>query len=196
MKKTGIVLGFIGLIIIVLIISIPISNDFVAKNVVKKIEDIPFPERTEYIESAYLAGKLVGNGNGMQYFGAILVKSEQPFEELLNYYESYNDDNWHFIVEKQLKKDIQIIEHGNLSFQTNIKSNDYYIVYSFLAGDEDDDYMNDSDNHHIFAINTVCNYDQDIIPYLHAPAGTAYIRSANGKFEVDDGTKPIVIEKQ
>lgn len=138
MKKTGIVLGFIGLIIIVLIIvliiSIPISNDFVAKNVVKKIEDIPLPERTEYIESAYLAGKLVGNGNGMQYFGAILVKSEQPFEELLNYYESYNDDNWHFIVEKQLKKDIQIIEHGNLSFQTNIKSNDYYIVYSWEKG--------------------------------------------------------------
>lgn len=68
--------------------------------------------------------------------------------------------------------------------------------WNFLAGDENDDYMNDSDNHHIFAINTVCNYDQDIIPYLHAPAGTAYIRSANGKFEVDDGTKPIVIEKQ
>ena len=68
--------------------------------------------------------------------------------------------------------------------------------WNFLAGDEDDDYMNDSDNHHIFAINTVCNYDQDIIPYLNAPAGTAYIRSTNGKFEVDDGTKPIVIEKQ
>ena len=66
----------------------------------------------------------------------------------------------------------------------------------FLAGDEDDNYMNDSDNHHILAINTVCNCDQDIIPYLHSPVGTAYIRSANGKFEIDDGTKPIVIEKQ
>lgn len=89
---------------------------------------------TEYDYEEMEDNGLFGNGNGMQYFGAILVKSEQPFEELLNYYESYNDDNWHFIVEKQLKKDIQIIEHGNLSFQTNIKSNDYYIVYSWGKG--------------------------------------------------------------
>lgn len=68
--------------------------------------------------------------------------------------------------------------------------------WRFYAGDEDDDYMADSSNCHVFAINTVCNYDNDIIPYLHSPVGTAFIRVANGKFEVDDGSKPISIEKQ
>ena len=36
------------------------------------------PKNTELIESIYKAGKLVGNGNGMQYFGVILIKSERP----------------------------------------------------------------------------------------------------------------------
>lgn len=30
--------------------------------------------------------------------------------------------------------------------------------WRFLAGDEDEAYMNDSSNHHIFSINTICNY--------------------------------------
>ena len=68
--------------------------------------------------------------------------------------------------------------------------------WNFLAGNEDDDYMNDSNNHHIFAINTVCNYDEDIIPYLHSPIGSAFIRVNGGIFEEDDGSKPMVIEKQ
>lgn len=66
----------------------------------------------------------------------------------------------------------------------------------FTAGNEDDAYMNNSDNHHIFAINTVCNYDKDIIPYLKSPVGSAYIRVNNSEFEPDDGSKPIFIDKQ
>ena len=44
--------------------------------------------------------------------------------------------------------------------------------WRFLAGDEDEAYMNDSSNHHVFSINTICNYDRDIIPYIHAESGT------------------------
>ena len=40
--------------------------------------------------------------------------------------------------------------------------------WCFLAGNEDDAYMNDTKNHHVYAINTACNYDPDIIPYLHS----------------------------
>lgn len=68
--------------------------------------------------------------------------------------------------------------------------------WNFLSGNEDDAYMNNPDNHHIFALNTVCNYDNDIIPLLHSPIGTAYIRSEGGQFVIDDGTKSIVIEKE
>jgi len=68
--------------------------------------------------------------------------------------------------------------------------------WRFLAGNEDEKYMNNSKNHHIFAINTICNYDSDIIPYLKSNIGTAFIRIEGNKFEEDDGSKSILIEKQ
>ena len=68
--------------------------------------------------------------------------------------------------------------------------------WRFMAGNEDDEYMNNPNNHHIFAINTICNYDKDIIPYLKSKVGSVYIRTNDKYFEVDDGTKPIFVDKQ
>ena len=68
--------------------------------------------------------------------------------------------------------------------------------WRFLAGDEDESYMNDSSNHHVLSINTICNYDRDIIPYIHAEIGSVYIRTGSNTFEIDDGSKPIFVDKQ
>ena len=68
--------------------------------------------------------------------------------------------------------------------------------WRFLAGDEDDSYVNNPNNLHLLAINTICNYDKDIIPYLKSEVGRAYIRMGSNNIEVDDGTKEKFIEKQ
>lgn len=68
--------------------------------------------------------------------------------------------------------------------------------WRFLAGNEDEKYTDNPDNLHIFAINTVCNYDPDIIPYLSAEYGNAFIRTSNDSFNIDDGTQEIYISKQ
>lgn len=68
--------------------------------------------------------------------------------------------------------------------------------WRFMAGNEDNEYMNNSNHHHIFAINTICNYDRNIIPYLKSKIGSAYIRVNSNKFEIDDGSKSIFVEKQ
>lgn len=68
--------------------------------------------------------------------------------------------------------------------------------WCFLKGDEDDEYMNNPDNHHIFALNTVCNYDPDIMEYLDAPYDTRLIRISEDKFILDDGETPIKMIKQ
>ena len=65
--------------------------------------------------------------------------------------------------------------------------------WRFFAGDEDDEYVNNPENTHIFKINTVCNYDPSIMRYLHSEAGSAYIRVDQNRFEPDDGSKPIFI---
>lgn len=50
--------------------------------------------------------------------------------------------------------------------------------WRFFAGDETQDYVDNPDNTSIYAVNTICNYDLAIIPYLNSPEGTAFGRIA------------------
>ena len=50
--------------------------------------------------------------------------------------------------------------------------------WRFLAGDESDEYMADSSNHSVYAVNTIANYDPSIIPLLDSPEGSAFDRAA------------------
>ena len=68
--------------------------------------------------------------------------------------------------------------------------------WRFFKGDEDEEYMNNPDNFHIFALNTICNYDRDIIPYLHSKIGSEFIRISSNEFELDNKDKKIYMEKQ
>lgn len=52
--------------------------------------------------------------------------------------------------------------------------------WAFLAGDESREYMDDVSNHNIYDVNTIANYDPEIIPLLDAPVGSAYIRTPSG----------------
>jgi len=52
--------------------------------------------------------------------------------------------------------------------------------WSFLAGDESDAYLDDPANFAIYDVNTIANYDPEIIASLEAPIGSAFIRGAIG----------------
>jgi hypothetical protein len=56
--------------------------------------------------------------------------------------------------------------------------------WRFTAGDESDDYLNDAANFELYDVNTIANYDPDIIPYLNSPPGSAFVRDEDtGGFE-------------
>ena len=116
------------------VISLPLINNHTAYKVEKALCEIPLPEETELIESLSQAGKLTGNGNGMQYFGAILIRSELSLEELDAYYSDYRSNEWECLVETQEGKPIEVIDHGTLQFTEEIKDSGYYIVYSGGSG--------------------------------------------------------------
>ena len=61
-------------------------------------------------------------------------------------------------------------------------TNDTDSGWRFFAGDEDEEYTNNPDNFHIFALNTICNYDEAIIPYLEYPINSVLSKSAANKF--------------
>lgn len=141
MKKLGKLVYIIIILpvvaIVAFMISIPIVNDASASKITEELQEIPLPEKTEYIEAVSKAGKMTGNGNGMQYFGAILVKSELPVEELDGYYSAYREREWDCVVEEQAGQEIACIEHGTLSFETDLSEGEqYYIIYSWGSGNE------------------------------------------------------------
>jgi hypothetical protein len=63
--------------------------------------------------------------------------------------------------------------------------NDVDSGWRFMSGFESDDYMNDPANHGIYDVNTIANYDPDIVPFLHAPVGSAFERKTRtGKLQL------------
>lgn len=59
--------------------------------------------------------------------------------------------------------------------------------WRFFAGNESDEYLDDPDNSGVFCLNTIANYDRDIIPFLDSPIGSAFYRDPEtGDFVLDE----------
>ncbi len=57
--------------------------------------------------------------------------------------------------------------------------------WRFMAGDETEEYMDNAENMAIYDVNTIANYDQEIIPLLDSPIGSAFARDNSGKLVED-----------
>jgi hypothetical protein len=60
----------------------------------------------------------------------------------------------------------------------------------FMSGDETQAYMDDPGNTAIYDVNTIANYDAEIIPYLTAPAGSSFARQRDHQSGVLGPLKP------
>ena len=135
MKKGTVMLVTLVVLLLMFLLSIPIVNDNVAKKTAERIKDTQLPNDSEYVESFSAAGKLVGNGNGMQYLGGILIRSEQSLEALKMYYSQFSQNEWEFIVENQKGRNVSMIEQGTLRLESDAEGDNYFIVYTW--GDND-----------------------------------------------------------
>ena len=50
--------------------------------------------------------------------------------------------------------------------------------WRFLSGEESQEYLDNPAHHEIYEVNTIANYDPDIIPFLAAPAGSSFTRES------------------
>jgi hypothetical protein len=62
--------------------------------------------------------------------------------------------------------------------------------WHFFAGDESQEYCDNHQNFEIYNVNTIANYDPEIIPLLDKAIGTAWVRNAEGKFEQEELKPP------
>ncbi len=65
--------------------------------------------------------------------------------------------------------------------------------WRFFAGDETEEYMLNPENIGVYDLNTLCNYDREIMPYLTEPAGSTFYRDKEGAFQKGEPPAP---EKQ
>jgi hypothetical protein len=49
--------------------------------------------------------------------------------------------------------------------------------WTFMSGTESQEYTDDADNWALYEVNTIANYDQDIIPHLNVPYKSAFSRN-------------------
>ncbi len=65
-------------------------------------------------------------------------------------------------------------------------ANDLDSGWRMMAGDESEEYMDEPSNHEVYDVNTIANYDPDIVPLLDAPLGAQFERSDGGRFVAVD----------
>jgi hypothetical protein len=76
------ILKYIGIILLCLLIPaalafVPIANNIIIKKYTNELKNFKLNATYEILEKDDICGKLVGNGNGMQYFSALLIRSEE-----------------------------------------------------------------------------------------------------------------------
>ncbi len=68
--------------------------------------------------------------------------------------------------------------------------------WRFLRGDEDEEYMAQTEKHKVYALPTIIQHDPDIEPFLNAPIGSRFIRIDDHTFMADDGERRIFMMKR
>ncbi len=118
MKKGRYIILTIILLIVAFYLTVHIANNHIAETLKQKLLDCPLPAGTQLLESESFAGKMSGNGNGMQWYGIILVKSSQNETTLHEWFSSTmeHDADESLMIFKQNSPDI--FETGSKTFNS------------------------------------------------------------------------------
>ncbi len=137
-RRANVVAGLLGAVIlmgmVLLAASIPlINNACTAANHVR-LTDLPLPENTVCVEVISHTGRLVGNGNGVQFFAAMLVESTQSLQDLQEYYAPHA-----CTVQEQAGQIVEQIDGNSVNIKlllqrTLDEDKTYYLVYAWGDG--------------------------------------------------------------
>jgi len=118
LKRLAILLLVLSPVLIYM--SVSAVNDRIAESLTDALLAVPLPPETKLLDSQTIAGRQYGNGNGMQYFGMLLVSSDLSADELLSHYKSHLPDAESLDVERQ---ESQMIP-GNMDYMFEYWEND------------------------------------------------------------------------
>ena len=111
-------------------IGIVITNNSIADKIERELVSYELPTNTKLVDSISAAAKLTGNGNGMQYMGAILVDSDLSAEELKEYYSTEFD-----FIEVNVQETVNLDFIQRVTFNADIKPGEK-TYYSIICWDD------------------------------------------------------------
>ncbi len=117
MKKVRFIILTVVLLIIAFYLSIHIANNHIAETMKQKLLDCSLPAGTQLLESESFAGKMSGNGNGMQWYGIILVKSSQDETALYEWFNGMMNDDADESLMVFEQNSPEIFDAGNKTFK-------------------------------------------------------------------------------
>jgi hypothetical protein len=133
------ILKYIGIILLCLIIPaalafVPIGNNIILKKHTYELMNHKLNATYEILAKDDKCGKLVGNGNGMQYFSALLIHSEKNLK-----WENSDLEGVYLIEVNDTSFDDFMNEYDYSNYCNNIKkkiieisnTENYYVLYSF-----------------------------------------------------------------
>lgn len=132
---TVIIVAAMFIVLVAIPFSVAIVNDSLAAHALNDIKALPLPENSKILSEYAVAGKVSGNGNGMQYFGAVLIKSEQDLASLQKHYHDVGSE--YFVNVKEQKSDVIEVLNGNQHYFDGVDDCDFencYIVYGYGKG--------------------------------------------------------------
>ncbi|SHO51597.1 hypothetical protein [Anaerocolumna xylanovorans] len=141
MKK---ILKYIGIVLLILlpfaVLFVPIGNNIILDKYTNKLKHVKLNADYEVLAKDSECGKLVGNGNGMQYFSALLIHSKEPLKWENKHEEgiflvAVNNDSFNDFIEgydfgsscNNIKKKLEKINN----------TENHYVMYSFYNADLD-----------------------------------------------------------
>ncbi len=137
-KYRGAIRGIMVVLAVVLLVmglAVPIANNAVAMGIAREMEALELPADTAVVDKTSLSGRLTNAVGSVQYFAALLVKSECPIEELRAHYAQYNTDLIAtYRVEPQNGQEITVLDDIDLSFREAVGKEGYYILYTVRTG--------------------------------------------------------------
>lgn len=126
-KFSKIIIPAIILLPFILYFAIVIANNTISSNIKKELKSYPLPVNTEISDAVSVSGKLVGSGNGMQYFGAILISTDLDKTDIEHYYKLYSNEIK--IEEQKSEKIVCDSINTDKYFKNFEKEKNHYIVY-------------------------------------------------------------------
>ncbi|UWG96242.1 hypothetical protein LPY66_15230 [Dehalobacter sp. DCM] len=125
----------------------PIVHNLTLNSFAKQLDNCPLPAKTELIEKESVCGKLNGNGDGMDYFACILIKSDLSLDGVESYYKKCKfrpaKNRKDYLVDVKIKRvnseilDDELVEHRDIQF-SNLKSvkdySKYFVVLIYDGG--------------------------------------------------------------